>query len=35
MPELIVSQIWHPRMDADAGHRWLRATVFEAFRNGP
>jgi DNA-binding transcriptional LysR family regulator len=35
MPELIVSQIWHPRIDADAGHRWLRATVFEAFRNGP
>jgi DNA-binding transcriptional LysR family regulator len=35
MPELIVSQIWHPRMDADAGHRWLRVTVFEAFHNGP
>ncbi|MGN6764709.1 MAG: LysR family transcriptional regulator [Rhizobiaceae bacterium] len=35
MPELIVSQIWHPRIDADAGHRWLRAMVFEAFRNGP
>jgi DNA-binding transcriptional LysR family regulator len=35
MPELIVSQIWHPRMDADAGHRWLRVTVFKAFRNGP
>jgi DNA-binding transcriptional LysR family regulator len=35
MPELIVSQIWHPRIDADAGHRWLRAMVFEAFRDGP
>jgi DNA-binding transcriptional LysR family regulator len=35
IPELIVSQIWHPRMDADAGHRWLRVTVFKAFRNGP
>ena len=35
MPELIISQIWHPRMDADAGHRWLRAMVFEAFRKGP
>ncbi|MGO4408295.1 LysR substrate-binding domain-containing protein [Bosea sp. RAF48] len=35
MPELVVSQIWHPRMDADAGHRWLRALVFEAFRKGP
>lgn len=35
MPEIVVSQIWHPRMDADAGHRWLRAVVFEAFRKGP
>jgi DNA-binding transcriptional LysR family regulator len=35
MPELIVSQIWHPRMDADTGHRWLRMMVFEAFREGP
>ena len=35
MPEIVVSQIWHPRMDADAGHRWLRAMVFEAFRQGP
>jgi len=35
MPELFISQIWHPRMDADAGHRWLRAMVFEAFRKGP
>lgn len=35
MPEIIVSQIWHPRMDADAGHRWLRAMVFEGFRKGP
>lgn len=35
MPELVISQMWHPRMDADAGHRWLRAMVFEAFRKGP
>lgn len=35
MPELIVSQIWHPRMDADTGHRWLRMMVFEVFREGP
>lgn len=35
MPELIISQIWHPRMDADAGHRWLRQVVFETFRKGP
>ena len=31
-PQITISQIWHPRMDADAGHRWLRAMVFEAFR---
>jgi DNA-binding transcriptional LysR family regulator len=35
MPELVISQIWHPRMDADAGHRWLRSMVFEAFKKGP
>jgi len=29
---ITVSQIWHPRMDADGGHRWLRGQVFEAFR---
>ncbi len=35
-PGITVSQIWHPRMDADAGHRWLRARVFESFRaEGP
>ncbi len=31
-PGITVSQIWHPRMDADSGHRWLRGLVFEAFR---
>lgn len=31
-PEIVVSQIWHPRMDADPGHRWLRGLIFEAFR---
>lgn len=35
IPELVISQIWHPRMDADTGHRWLRAMVFEAFKKGP
>jgi DNA-binding transcriptional LysR family regulator len=35
IPELVISQIWHPRMDADAGHRWLRSMVFEAFKKGP
>jgi DNA-binding transcriptional LysR family regulator len=25
-----VSQMWHPRLDADAGHRWLRGLVLKA-----
>lgn len=29
VPEVIVSLLWHPRMDADAGHRWLRACLRE------
>ena len=35
MPDIVVSQIWHPRMDADAGHSWLRGLVFGAFRKCP
>jgi DNA-binding transcriptional LysR family regulator len=26
-PEIAISTMWHPRMDADPGHRWLRDTV--------
>jgi DNA-binding transcriptional LysR family regulator len=25
-----VSLLWHPRMEADAGHRWLRGCVRDA-----
>lgn len=28
-PEFTVSMLWHPRMDADAAHRWLRGCVLE------
>lgn len=28
--EITVSQMWHPRLDADAGHRWLRGLVLRA-----
>ncbi|MDO3436067.1 LysR family transcriptional regulator [Rhizobium sp. CBN3] len=28
-PELTVSLLWHPRMDADPAHRWLRSCVRE------
>ena len=27
MPEITVSLLWHPRMDADPAHRWLRRCV--------
>ncbi|HSC84442.1 MAG TPA: LysR family transcriptional regulator [Pseudomonas sp.] len=28
-PEITVSMLWHPRMDADPAHRWLRTCVRE------
>ena len=28
-PEVTISLMWHPRMDADAAHRWLRNLVLE------
>lgn len=27
MPEFTVSLLWHPRLDADAAHRWLRGCI--------
>ncbi|MDO9004187.1 MAG: LysR family transcriptional regulator [Aquabacterium sp.] len=29
LPEFTVSLLWHPRMDGDPAHRWLRACVRE------
>ncbi len=29
LPQLTVSMLWHPRMDADPAHRWLRGVVLE------
>ncbi|MGS2873070.1 LysR family transcriptional regulator [Enterobacter huaxiensis] len=29
---LTVSQMWHPRMENDPGHRWLRAKILEVCR---
>ncbi|PWF43962.1 LysR family transcriptional regulator [Massilia glaciei] len=29
VPEFTVSMLWHPRMDADPAHRWLRGLVYE------
>ena len=28
-PEIAVSMLWHPRLDADPAHRWLRRVVVE------
>jgi DNA-binding transcriptional LysR family regulator len=32
-PELMVAAMWHPRLDADPAHRWLRETVIAACRS--
>jgi DNA-binding transcriptional LysR family regulator len=32
-PEITVSQMWHPRMDADPAHRWLRGLVLAVCRD--
>ena len=29
VPELTISLLWHPRMDADQAHRWLRGLVLD------
>ena len=29
-PEVTVSLLWHPRLDADPAHRWLRGHVRDA-----
>jgi DNA-binding transcriptional LysR family regulator len=29
MPEVTISLLWHPRLDADPAHRWLRGLVLE------
>ena len=32
VPEFNVSLLWHPRLDADPAHRWLRGVVLESCR---
>jgi len=29
-PEVPISLLWHPRLDADPAHRWLRGCVRDA-----
>ena len=31
-PRLHITQTWHPRMDADPLHRWLRSLIFKEFQ---
>lgn len=33
VPGFNIVQAWHPRMDADPVHRWLRALIFETFKS--
>jgi hypothetical protein len=33
VPVFNIVQAWHPRMDADPVHRWLRALIFETFHS--
>jgi DNA-binding transcriptional LysR family regulator len=33
VPSFDIVQAWHPRMDADPVHRWLRALIFETFKS--
>jgi DNA-binding transcriptional LysR family regulator len=30
VPDILVSLLWHPRLDADAAHRWLRGCIRDA-----
>lgn len=32
-PDIAVAALWHPRMDADPAHRWLRETVIAQCRS--
>jgi DNA-binding transcriptional LysR family regulator len=31
--EIAISQLWHPRYDADPAHRWLRGLVLAACKD--
>lgn len=33
-PAFTVSMLWHPRLDADPAHRWLRGCIRDACANG-
>jgi DNA-binding transcriptional LysR family regulator len=31
-PDFTISLLWHPRLDADPAHQWLRSCVQSCFR---
>lgn len=33
LPEITISLLWHPRMDADPAHRWMRKIVTEVCKS--
>lgn len=35
VPEVTVSMLWHPRMEADPAHRWFRGCVVDVCANVP
>lgn len=32
LPRIEIAQVWHERVNRDAGHRWLRERIFKMFR---
>jgi DNA-binding transcriptional LysR family regulator len=32
-PSFDISQLWHERYQRDAGHQWLRSTIFSLFHS--
>jgi DNA-binding transcriptional LysR family regulator len=32
VPEIVISAMWHPRLDAEPAHRWLRETFMTVCR---
>jgi DNA-binding transcriptional LysR family regulator len=35
LPEIVVSAMWHPRLDAEPAHRWLRDALMAVLREMP
>ena len=33
LPRIEIAQVWHERVNRDAGHRWLRERIFQIFRH--